>query len=165
MRSWNPHPLPPPELLPVAAAAKTEDRDEDNTFEPSPIDPEKEPVHIHQTAAPENLTPDNSDADLDSPFDPGPIDPEKEPDLYPPDPHDKWAAVNREARQNEDPDGSPCNVPIRLYKRQLPMKIDADASLKLTRGNCTKLTCFFLENQSMESVSVQEPITTGLFSH
>ncbi|XP_055554232.1 uncharacterized protein LOC129734622 [Falco cherrug] len=33
----------------------------------------------------------------EDPFDPGPIDPEKGPDLYPPDPHDVWANIKKQA--------------------------------------------------------------------
>ncbi|KQK80183.1 hypothetical protein AAES_96518 [Amazona aestiva] len=58
----------------------------------------EEPVHVHQTAiaAPKILTPDNFDADQESLFDARPVDPEKKPDLYPPDPHHKWASVKGE---------------------------------------------------------------------
>lgn len=38
----------------------------------------------------------------DNPFDPGPIDPEKEPDLFPPDPHDVWANIRRQAIKEGD---------------------------------------------------------------
>ncbi|KQK78654.1 hypothetical protein AAES_112975 [Amazona aestiva] len=66
----------------------------------------EEPVHFHQiaVAAPEVPTPDNSDVDLGSPFDPRTVDLEKGPDLYPPDPHDKWAAVKGEVRWVGDAD-------------------------------------------------------------
>ncbi|XP_064914236.1 endogenous retrovirus group K member 8 Gag polyprotein-like isoform X3 [Columba livia] len=33
----------------------------------------------------------------DDPFDPGPVDPEKEPDLFPPDPHNVWGEIKRQA--------------------------------------------------------------------
>ncbi|KQL59176.1 hypothetical protein AAES_23954 [Amazona aestiva] len=76
----------------------------DNTETPEYIN--EELVHIHQTAAaaPEILTPDNFDADQESPFDPRPVDLEKKPDLYPPDPHEKWAAVKGEVRWVRDAD-------------------------------------------------------------
>ena len=35
-------------------------------------------------------------------FDPGPIDPEKEPDLYPPDPHNVWAKIKKQALKEGD---------------------------------------------------------------
>lgn len=33
----------------------------------------------------------------EDPFDPGPVDPEKEPDLFPPDPHNDWGQLKRQA--------------------------------------------------------------------
>ncbi|KAM9590718.1 endogenous retrovirus group K member 5 Gag polyprotein-like [Morphnus guianensis] len=38
----------------------------------------------------------------DDPFDPGPVDPEEEPQLYPPDPHDVWANIRRQALKEGD---------------------------------------------------------------
>lgn len=35
--------------------------------------------------------------DKEEPFDPGPIDSDDEPDLFPPDPHNKWVRLKREA--------------------------------------------------------------------
>lgn len=35
--------------------------------------------------------------DKEEPFDPGPIDSHDEPDLFPPDPHNKWVHLKREA--------------------------------------------------------------------
>ncbi|KAM4643130.1 uncharacterized protein AAGF69_015339 [Amazona ochrocephala] len=84
-----------------------------NEAEAAPLAPFKPPFLPYSTvrsrkqsavAAPAVLLPDNSDDDLDGPFDPRPIDPEKGPDLYPPDPHDKWAAVRGEARRAGDAD-------------------------------------------------------------
>lgn len=40
----------------------------------------------------------------DDPFDPGLIDSEEQPDLFPPDPHDVWALIRREARKVGDTD-------------------------------------------------------------
>ncbi|KQL59848.1 hypothetical protein AAES_16855 [Amazona aestiva] len=83
----------------------------DNAETPEYINEESVHVHLTPGAAPEILTPDNSDADLDSPFDQVPVGLEKEPDLYPPDPHDKWAAVNGEARWVGDADVL-CTFPV-----------------------------------------------------
>lgn len=41
---------------------------------------------------------------LDDPFDPGLIDSKEQPDLFPPDPHDVWALIQREARKVGDTD-------------------------------------------------------------
>ncbi|XP_074424746.1 endogenous retrovirus group K member 7 Gag polyprotein-like [Larus michahellis] len=38
----------------------------------------------------------------EDPLDPGPVDPDKEPDLYPPDPHDTWANIRRQALKEGD---------------------------------------------------------------
>ncbi|KQK80769.1 hypothetical protein AAES_89958 [Amazona aestiva] len=91
----------------------------DNAETPEHIN--EEPVHIPQTAvaAPEVLMPDNFDADLDSPFDPVPVDLEKEPDLYPPDPHDKWATIKGEVRWVGDADVL-CAFPVVYVPDQNP---------------------------------------------
>lgn len=53
----------------------------------------------------------------DDPYDPGPIDPEKEPDLFPPDPHDVWANIRRQAIKEGDLDIAKTIVAPVIYQR------------------------------------------------
>lgn len=53
----------------------------------------------------------------DDPFDPGPIDPEKEPDLFPPDPHDTWANIKRQALQEGELEIAKTIVAPVIYQR------------------------------------------------